>query len=180
MSTLKYQTTSSQRSLLQQEQQELLGKAMLADSISSLDRARMMASFILDVRKRCQLSSYYIQAITSGQKTFLSTNLICKAVQVTPVALAWSIGRNSNCAIAIRHRSISRCHAMIGQYAENSFYIADLGSSNGTWLNRRRLASMERRSLRDGDMIRLGSLDLEFFIATRNLSARLHNHFSQS
>lgn len=177
MSTLKYQTTSSQRSLAQHE---LLEKAMLADDISSLDQAKMIGHPILDIRKRCQLSSHYIQAVTSGQQAFLSTNLIRDVVQVTPIALAWSIGRNSNCAIAIRHRSISRCHAMIGQYGENSFYIADLGSSNGTWLNRRRLASMERRSLRDGDMIQLGSLDLEFFIAARNLTTRLRHHFGQS
>ena len=151
---------------------------MLVESISSLDQTKMMDDSILNVRNRCQVGSHYIQAVTSGQQTFLSTNLIRNTVRVTPVASAWAIGRHSNCAIAIRHCSISRCHAMIGQYAENSFYLADLDSSNGTWLNRRRLASMERRSLRDGDMIQLGSLNLEFFIASRNLSSRLRHRFT--
>ncbi len=178
MSTLRYQNTFLQRPWAQQEQNAVLERAMLAESVSSCDQAKMLDDSILDVRNRCQVSSHYIQALTSGQQTFLSTNLNRNAVQVTPVALAWSIGRNSNCAIAIRHRSISRCHAMIGQYAESSFYLADLGSSNGTWLNRRRLASMERRSLRDGDMIQLGSLNLEFFIASCNLSVQMQHHFT--
>lgn len=178
MSLLRYQNTSPQHPSVQQDQKAVLERAMLAESVSSCDQAKMLDDSILDVRNRCQVGSHYIQAVTSGQQTFLSTNLNRNAVQVTPVALAWSIGRNPNCAIAIRHRSVSRCHAMIGQYAESSFYLADLGSSNGTWLNRRRLASMERRSLRDGDMIQLGSLNLEFFIAAHNLSARLQQYFT--
>lgn len=178
MSTLRCQNTSPQRPAAQQEQNALLERAMLAEYVSSCAQAKMLDDSILDVRNRCQVGSHYIQAVTCGQQTFLSTNLNRNAVQTTPVAQAWSIGRHSNCAIAIRHRSISRCHAMIGQYAENSFYLADLGSSNGTLLNRRRLASMERRSLRDGDMIQLGSLNLEFFIASYTLSARLHHHFT--
>jgi hypothetical protein len=40
------------------------------------------------------------------------------------------------------------------QVAHNSWYVSDLGSTNGTWLNARRVAAPQR--LRKGDKIRIG------------------------
>lgn len=52
---------------------------------------------------------------------------------------------------------VSRKHAIITQRAR-TLYLADLGSSNGTYLNGQRLAANQPRVLRDGDNIFLGNL----------------------
>jgi len=64
-----------------------------------------------------------------------------------------SIGRSSENAVPIPDRRLSRRHARIERDALR-FLLKDLNSANGTWLNRRRVAS-ER--LLQGDEIRVGS-----------------------
>jgi hypothetical protein len=54
---------------------------------------------------------------------------------------------------------VSRRHVKI-QYKSPLFYVTDLGSSNGTWLNGRRLVPNSGRPLRNGDELRLGQLKM--------------------
>jgi pSer/pThr/pTyr-binding forkhead associated (FHA) protein len=122
---------------------------------------------ILQAPQRCSVTPLYIQAIATEETTILATNLgSAQDLQVTEKAANWLVGRNATCAITVAHRSISRCHAVIGYYPSRDFYIADVGSSNGTWVNGRRLNRLERHLLQDGDLIKLGSLCVEFFAST--------------
>jgi hypothetical protein len=52
---------------------------------------------------------------------------------------------------------VSRVHASIG-YAGHTLTLTDLGSTNGTFINNQRLVARQPRILRDGDLLRLGSL----------------------
>lgn len=52
---------------------------------------------------------------------------------------------------------VSRRHARIF-YHDGHFYIEDLGSTNGTYLNNKRLVSGLPYALQDGDELRLGRL----------------------
>ncbi|MEO8610773.1 MAG: FHA domain-containing protein [Chloroflexota bacterium] len=54
---------------------------------------------------------------------------------------------------------VSRHHASIHK-VNNGFALEDLGSSNGTWLNDRRLEANQLTPLHSGDLIRLGQLVL--------------------
>ena len=75
----------------------------------------------------------------------------------TPV----TIGRSSECTIALPHPSVSRQHCRI--WCENGRYrIEDLGSTNRTFLNGE---VVTRADLRDGDQISIGSNALKFFVA---------------
>ena len=56
-------------------------------------------------------------------------------------------------------KGVSRQHIKI-QYKSPLFYVTDLGSSNGTWLNGRRLVPNSGRPLRHGDELRLGQLKM--------------------
>lgn len=56
-------------------------------------------------------------------------------------------------------RGVSRTHLAVAR-ERDTVSIADLGSSNGTFLNGMRLIAYERRILRDGDEVRLGRLVL--------------------
>jgi len=54
---------------------------------------------------------------------------------------------------------VSRHHAAI-HFLDNSFTIEDLSSSNGTWVNDKRLSPHQLTPLHNGDLIRLGQLVL--------------------
>lgn len=144
---------------------------LLADCNYDLDEVSTVIAPVFQARQRCQMAACYIQAVTTGRTTFLATNLIEEqATNITPIDSCWSVGRSSACAITILHRSVSRCHAVIGYDASDGFYITDVGSNNGTWINQRRLPSTQRFALRDGDLLRLGAVTIEFFAIQHPLS----------
>jgi hypothetical protein len=57
-------------------------------------------------------------------------------------------------------QGVSRLHAKLS-VVDDMIYVTDLGSSNGTTLNGRRLAPHVQRLLRSGDELRLGQLHLK-------------------
>ncbi|WP_437288944.1 ATP-binding protein [Sorangium sp. So ce406] len=71
---------------------------------------------------------------------------------------AVTIGRAEDQAICIPHRSLSRSQARI-EPSEAGFFIVDLQSKNGTFVNGVRV---QRKAIRSGDTITLGDLDLLF------------------
>ncbi|WP_320067568.1 FHA domain-containing protein [Micromonospora sp. RTGN7] len=70
------------------------------------------------------------------------------------------IGRASTVDIAVDDPHLSRRHASV-RLATGGVTLVDLGSTNGTWLNDRRIDGPE--PLSDGDVIRLGRTELRFF-----------------
>ena len=69
-----------------------------------------------------------------------------------------SIGRAPDNDLSIPHTTVSAHHARIVTYFDVS-YIEDLDSTNGTFLNGKRI---ERHTLHEGDEIRLGGYTLRF------------------
>lgn len=67
------------------------------------------------------------------------------------------IGRGSEADLAVAEPTISRAHAVLERDGD-AFRLEDLGSTNGTRVNGRRLV---RARLRDGDEIELGRLQLQ-------------------
>ena len=60
-------------------------------------------------------------------------------------------------ALPQEHESVSRVHAVL-QYGDGGLlYLADLGSTHGTSLNRKKLEPHAYRLLHDGDVIQLGA-----------------------
>ncbi|HAX78680.1 MAG TPA: phosphopeptide-binding protein [Cyanobacteria bacterium UBA11372] len=152
------------------EQNPALSDSLLADCNHDVQKVTTIIQPILNAALRCEIARFYIQAITTGRTTFLVTNLKeSEALQITDSAASWLLGRSANCAIAIKDTCISRQHAVIGHVPGGEFYITDVGSTNGTWVNHRRLAHLERCPLRDGDLIQLGPVQLEFFIASSQI-----------
>jgi Protein of unknown function (DUF3662)/FHA domain len=68
------------------------------------------------------------------------------------------IGRSRDCDIQLSDVNVSRRHAELRQEGA-SYWIVDLGSTNGTEVNGKRV---KRAKLRDGDTIMLGSTELTF------------------
>ena len=71
------------------------------------------------------------------------------------------IGRNPECAIWVDAAGVSRRHARLRLDAQRGdAEIEDLGSTNGTFVNETRVESAV--TLRDGDLVHLGSVPLTF------------------
>jgi pSer/pThr/pTyr-binding forkhead associated (FHA) protein len=69
-----------------------------------------------------------------------------------------TIGRHPNADIFLDDVTVSRNHAVV-EKSGDGFVIADEGSLNGTYLNRRRI---ERQTLADGDELQIGKYKLTF------------------
>jgi adenylate cyclase len=65
-----------------------------------------------------------------------------------------SIGRAKLNALVLNSAKVSRLHAIIHSERAGAFWLVDLGSSNGTFLNKRRIHEPAR--LRDRDQITIG------------------------
>jgi pSer/pThr/pTyr-binding forkhead associated (FHA) protein len=69
-----------------------------------------------------------------------------------------TIGRNSDAEVFLDDVTVSRNHAMLVRRPDG-VYIDDLGSLNGTYVNRRRI---ESHRLTDGDELQVGKYKLTF------------------
>ena len=72
------------------------------------------------------------------------------------------IGKSSKVHMLIDRETISQIHAKI-EYMEDSYYIEDLNSTNGTYLNDTLLNYKERKLLQPGDMIRFADVKYRFW-----------------
>ncbi|MBD2081120.1 adenylate/guanylate cyclase domain-containing protein [Leptolyngbya sp. FACHB-17] len=72
----------------------------------------------------------------------------------------WTIGRSEDNTFVIPDRWISRNHAMLQSMETGEFYLIDLGSRNGTFVNGRRVSIPV--TLRNGDRLTFGQTELDF------------------
>jgi hypothetical protein len=70
------------------------------------------------------------------------------------------VGRVAGNAIRIDDPSISRMHCSIALRGNGDIVVADLGSSNGTYLNGQILSMSEARTIKPGDTIKVGDIAL--------------------
>jgi len=69
-----------------------------------------------------------------------------------------TIGRGLNNDVILEDTRVSRHHAQL-RYRARRFWLSDIGSTNGTYINGEQVAE---QALRDGDTISLGGLELTF------------------
>ncbi len=73
----------------------------------------------------------------------------------------WTIGRNEDNNFVLPDRWISRNHAMLQCMENGEFYLIDLGSRNGSFVNGRRVSIPV--TLHNGDRLTFGQTELEFY-----------------
>jgi DNA-binding response OmpR family regulator len=69
------------------------------------------------------------------------------------------IGRSSDSDVVLDFNYISRTHARI-EYADSGFVVVDAGSTNGTFVNGRRISGAQ--ALASGDHISIGDVSITF------------------
>lgn len=71
----------------------------------------------------------------------------------------WTFGRSEACDFVYSAPKISRLHFQI-ELIDTHYYVEDMDSTNGTYLNGRKIEHKER--LFAGDVISMGSVDIVF------------------
>ncbi len=79
-----------------------------------------------------------------------------------------TFGRTSDCDVELADKSISRKHAQIIQEGED-FYLVDLKSGNGTYLNGKKIRPIEKQLLRSGDLIKIEHFEIQFALLKETL-----------
>lgn len=110
-----------------------------------------------------------VTGVIQGEQAHLITNLVDGKTQTLfqPQGI-WPIGRDRHLAVSIPDRWLSRRHAVIQYIHNQGFYLIDLESTNGSFVNGEPVHG--RLLLKDGDRVRLGSLAFSFFLCHNNQS----------
>lgn len=107
----------------------------------------------------------YIQGIVRGHQAYLITNLRNSASScLYQPQMTWTIGRNRDAALPLRDQMLSRRHSVLMYIRAEGFYLVDLNSMNGSYVNGKRVEN--RVALQDGDFIRVGHTEFFFFLST--------------
>lgn len=72
----------------------------------------------------------------------------------------WAVGRGDGCAVLLDSRSVSRLHALIQRRNAGDYFLVDLGSRNGSFVNGRRVSVPMR--LEDQDRLVFAEQELIF------------------
>jgi pSer/pThr/pTyr-binding forkhead associated (FHA) protein len=89
--------------------------------------------------------------------TILSGSLEGK---VLPIEHGLTMGREAHNSLAMPdNKKASRDHAKVWRAGPNRFEVADLGSTNGTFVNDEKIS---HATLKDGDLIRVGDVEMRF------------------
>ena len=73
-----------------------------------------------------------------------------------------NVGRVADNDLFLNHPSVSKIHAALVMNREGTLLIADTGSTNGTFINGRRIAYGESRQIEDGDVVGFGDVEVRF------------------
>jgi len=78
-----------------------------------------------------------------------------------------TVGRTANCDVVLNEKSVSKLHALFWPAADfDHWAVSDARSANGSWLNEKRLAPLDRMPIRPGDLLRFGELEVKFIDPT--------------
>ncbi len=81
-----------------------------------------------------------------------------------------SLGRSESAGIHINEENVSRHHARLFRKG-NEFFVEDMHSTNGTFVNTRKI--LNPQSLKDGDLILIGNTILKF-VSGSNIEHKYH------
>ena len=71
-----------------------------------------------------------------------------------------NVGRASDNELSLNDASVSKVHAALLMTGEGTLLVADTGSTNGTYLNGRRISYGESRLIEDGDVVGFGDVEV--------------------
>ncbi len=91
-------------------------------------------------------------------------------LSMVPGGKRLSVGRVSDNDLALNDNSVSKIHAALTMNTQGTLLVADTGSTNGTYINGRRIAYGEARQIEDGDVVGFGDVEVRFRRMTDTVS----------
>ena len=73
-----------------------------------------------------------------------------------------SVGRASDNELTLNDASVSKIHAALTMNQQGTLLVADTGSTNGTYINGRRISYGEARQVEDRDVVGFGDVEVRF------------------
>jgi hypothetical protein len=73
-----------------------------------------------------------------------------------------NVGRVSDNDLCLNDASVSKIHAALVMNQQGTLLVADTGSTNGTYINGRRIAYGESRQIEEGDVVGFGDIETRF------------------
>jgi hypothetical protein len=85
-----------------------------------------------------------------------------KVLKFKPGGRRINVGRVADNDLQLEHVSVSKIHAALVMNREGTLLVADTGSTNGTFINGRRMSYGEARHVEDGDVVTFGDVEVRF------------------
>ena len=94
----------------------------------------------------------------------ITTGTYSKEVPLTfkPGGRRLNVGRVADNELSLNDGSVSKVHAAVMMNQQGSLLVADTGSTNGTFINGRRIAYGEARVIEPGDVVGFGDVEVRF------------------
>jgi len=73
-----------------------------------------------------------------------------------------SVGRVADNELTLNDASVSKIHAALTMNQQGTLLVADTGSTNGTYINGRRISYGEARQIEEGDVVGFGDVEVRF------------------
>src|SRR5258708_7927362 len=73
-----------------------------------------------------------------------------------------NVGRVTDNDLCLNDVSVSKIHAALVVNQQGTLLVADTGSTNGTFINGRRISYGEARQIEDGDVVGFGDIEVRF------------------
>jgi FHA domain-containing protein/uncharacterized protein DUF1707 len=116
-----------------------------------------LAELVADVRERGPMERAVAAGVTTVSRWAATVEWAWRSARLPRLALPAGeravIGRSRDCDCVVGDPTVSRSHALL-RHAEGRWWLGDLGSLNGTWLNGRRV--VEDVEVRVGDDVAFG------------------------
>lgn len=92
----------------------------------------------------------------------LSDGTSVKELIFKPGGRRVGVGRGSDNDLCLNDASVSKIHAAMRMTREGTLLVTDTGSTNGTFINGRRITYGEARQIEDGDVVGFGDVEVRF------------------
>ena len=128
------------------------------EELRRADEAKRAAEFEVPHRSPFEKIAdvHFIARITIGNRA----NEVTLALK--PGGKRLSVGRVADNELSLNDASVSKIHAALMINQQGTLLVADTGSTNGTFINGRRIAYGEARQIEEGDVVGFGDVEVRF------------------
>lgn len=127
------------------------------EELRKADEAKQHTDILKPPRGAPPVPDVPVQArITTRERTY-EVQLAFK-----PGGRRLNVGRVGDNDLSLNDGSVSKVHAAVLMNQEGTLLVADTGSTNGTFINGRRISYGEARAIEAGDVVSFGDVEVRF------------------